>query len=190
MQTSSAQRRSSKVVTYLRLPVLLATAMMTMGSGMGAGGCGSSGPSKPDCTSGCEISGTYTLTFEDTSELPEGCRRLEATLPTEPMVIRHQYDSSNDWFNIDIGQRWLTGFFKGNGGRKVEASGNHHTNTFGVIHEFELEGTLDAVPETTTMPLTLTGTYRVKDSGNSFSEYEDYDCDVRRAFTAVRVVKE
>ncbi|WP_206875559.1 hypothetical protein [Corallococcus exiguus] len=89
-----------------------------------------------------------------------------------------------------MGQWWLSGHFKGNGGRKVESNGDHHANTDGNLHEFELGGTLDAVSGDHPHTPDPDGPYRVKDSGNTFSSYTDDRCDVRRAFTAVRVVKE
>nr|QLH55462.1 hypothetical protein [Myxococcus fulvus] len=186
MPAEVAPRRSSQALKFLRIPVLVSLAMLTSGSGMGGAGC--SGPDLGrECTSHCQIIGTWQLTFDDTSEFPADCLAVDARLPTEPVVISWMYEELDGDFHARVGQRTLQGQYFGGGELRLEASGNHFVTNKGQLHVYALKGRLDAVPESASLPLTWRGTYKVERGPTNPTGFEDYECEVTRSFTATRV---
>lgn len=186
MRTLASERRASKPWKYLRLPLLAIVSTMSMGSGMGSTGC--NGPDLGrECLSDCQILGTYELTFDDTSEFPAGCLSVEARLPTEPLVISWMYEETDGEFYARVGERLMRGNYYGGGEPRMKASGHHAVTGHGQVHVYTLDGRLDAVPSSTSTPLTWKGTYKVERGNTNPPAYAEYKCKVTRTFTATRV---
>ncbi len=169
--------RSPKVVTFLRIPVLVAVGMMTMGSGMGNPGCGSS--SYSDCEEGCAISGTYAVQFADTSPPGEGCEALGQGLPAGPLVL----SLSGTYVTGQLGDDYLSGYYHGEPSRELNftLAQNQPVRLERIL---TIESTVRApAPHSDTDASTIEGQYEVK-----LSSLDDgsVKCLIRRSFTATR----
>ncbi|MCP3064470.1 hypothetical protein LXT21_37425 [Myxococcus sp. K38C18041901] len=103
----------SRGKAYLRVPLLLVTAVLSMGSGMGNPGC-SSGDDDVDviapeaCESGCAISGAYVFRFQDTTPLSADCGQVGVVLPEGERVVVVQNGREVD-IKGTLGEVALTG---------------------------------------------------------------------------------
>ncbi|NNB85151.1 hypothetical protein HJC10_04080 [Corallococcus exiguus] len=174
---SPRSARSPKAVTFLRIPVLLAVGMMTMGSGMGNPGCGGSNYSV--CESGCAIGGTYTLQFADTSPPGEVCETLGLGLPTGPLELTRSGRTvsagldgmklSGD-YDFDEADRPLTLY----GTKSVTSTRTYSGSIKSAV--------ATPAPETETDTSVITGEYELIGT----SEDNSLRCHIKRNFTATR----
>ncbi|WP_223635956.1 hypothetical protein [Corallococcus sp. EGB] len=176
---SSRGTRSSKVVTFLRIPVLVAVGLVTMGSGMVSPGCGGSS-THPDGEDGCAISGTYAVQLADTSPPGEGCEALGERLPTGPLVLNL---SAGSYVTGKFGDDSLSTDYYGEPFRELEF-GTMRNLSEQVQRTFSIEATVRApAPRTDTDASTLEGRYEAKltsvDGGS-------VKCLIQRDFTATR----
>ncbi|QSQ14813.1 hypothetical protein [Myxococcus landrumensis] len=97
----------------LRLPLLMVTALMSMGSGMGNPGCGDD--ERPTtCERGCAVSGTYVMRFQDTTSLGPDCGMAGVILPEgEQLILNREGNSPN--VTARLGSVGLIGEYFGTG---------------------------------------------------------------------------
>ncbi|RKG68791.1 hypothetical protein D7W79_33715 [Corallococcus exercitus] len=178
MHTESPRStRSSKAVTFLRVPVLLAAGMMTMGSGMGNPGCGSS---YPDCEEGCAIEGTYTLQFADTSPPGGGCERLGVGLPKGPLVL----NVSDGYVTGELDGITLSTYYYGEPSRKLDFSVSQLLTDQKLDRTIRITSTVAAPsPRSSTDRSVIEGEYELRLAS---SENIDLQCFIQRNFTATR----
>ncbi|MGE6761342.1 hypothetical protein ACQKGO_25215 [Corallococcus interemptor] len=175
---SPRSARSRKAVTFLRIPVLLAVGMMTMGSGMGNPGC-NSGPS--GCDEGCAIAGTYQLQFTDSSPPGQDCEAWGLGLHTGPMVLA--FDNPN--LTTTLNDAEVRGLYYGEpyysvflyGSQRLPGSNEYYAITI------DAEVTSPA-PNKGSAPSVIEGEYKLE-----LSPYGDAGtpgCLIQRHFTATR----
>ncbi|AFE06646.1 hypothetical protein COCOR_05904 [Corallococcus coralloides DSM 2259] len=175
---SSRSARSPKAATFLRIPVLLAVGMMTMGSGMGNPGCGSSSP--PDCEEGCAIEGTYTLQFADSSPPGEGCEALGFGLPQGPLVLT----LSDSYVTAKFGDETLSAYYEGEPARRLYFSTAQYLTEKKVRRTVRIDSTVAAPsPRSATDRSVIEGTYDLEILA---SEDNSVKCHIKRNFTATR----
>ncbi|RKH54051.1 hypothetical protein D7X55_21270 [Corallococcus sp. AB049A] len=173
---SPRSARSPKAVTFLRIPVLIAVGMMTMGSGMGNPGCSSS---TPECDEGCAIGGTYTFQLEDTSPPGEGCVALGLELPKGPLVLT----TSDSYVSGNIDDQYLSTYYEGEPSRTLDFSYAQRIGE-GLERRFEMKSTVAAPsPRKETDRSVIQGEYMLK-----IFAVEDgsVKCLIQRKFTATR----
>ncbi|RKG93676.1 hypothetical protein [Corallococcus terminator] len=178
---SPLSSRPSKFVPVLRIPVLLATALMTMGSGMGNPGCGSgssSSPAEPTCEKGCAIAGSYQLAFDDASPLPDGCKAMNVTLPRGPLELSY----ANTELTATLNGVDLSGYYYGAPDLTFLLGGSHDV-TDKTWYHVSLKADVSPSPETDATPVTLRGTYEVS---TYTSEENGPACVFRRTYKAYR----
>ncbi|MBZ4373855.1 hypothetical protein [Corallococcus sp. AS-1-6] len=176
---SPRSARSPKAVTFLRIPVLLAVGMMTMGSGMGNPGCG--GNTYPDCEEGCAIAGTYTLQFEDTSPPGEGCEALGQRLPQGPLVLTM---TGGSYITTRFGDDELSTHYSGEPARRLDFSTARILTEEKVRRTLDIRSTVAApAPRSDTDSSRIEGEYTLE----LFStEDSSVKCLIQRNFTATR----
>ncbi|GMU08609.1 MULTISPECIES: hypothetical protein [Corallococcus] len=176
---SPRSARSLKAVTFLRVPVLLAVGMMTMGSGMGNPGCGS-GSSIPDCKEGCAIEGTYTLQFADTSPPGGGCERLGVGLPQGPLVL----EAAAGYVTGRLDGVTLTTYYSGEPSRKLDFAVGQFLTDQKLDRNIRITSTVAAPsPRSPTDRSVIEGKYVLELAS---SENIDLKCFIERDFTATR----
>ncbi|MCP3137345.1 hypothetical protein [Pyxidicoccus xibeiensis] len=169
----SGSSQSNSRARQLRLPLLLLTGLLSMGSGMGNPGCGTE--SGPGCEDGCYVEGTWDLTYPDTSPLPVECA---LGLPTGPLTITRAASS----LIATADDRILKGQFTGRGDTTFYLWGRMETgSTLADSYSFTFDGELSQSPQSKQEPLTWKGTYSLYDSTSG-----NEGCKVERAFTATR----
>ncbi|MFY2563313.1 hypothetical protein ACN469_37295 [Corallococcus terminator] len=170
-------------VKHLRIPLLLVTAVLSMGSGMGNPGCG--GTSDNKCRGDCAIDGSYVLRFEDTRPVSAACDMAGVTLPEGALLV---IDREGDTTAVyaTLGDVQLTGNYYGSSYTGVSLSGG---KTFqgreGPTSElrFLLDGSFDEAPARDDTRAVFSGTY----SANQVNVPSGMpSCDVSRRFTATR----
>lgn len=170
-------------VKHLRIPLLLVTAALSMGSGMGNPGCG--GTSESRCDKGCAIDGTYVIRFADTRSLGADCATAGATLPEgEALVIRREGTSTD--VNASLGDLQLTATYYGgsytlmtlSGGRTVQGREEPASEL-----RYSFTGAFDEAPERTDTPAVFSGTFAVSRVNVPAGAPP---CEVSRNFTAKR----
>jgi hypothetical protein len=176
--------RAPKAAPFLRVPVLLAMGLVSMGSGMGNPGCGGSsgGPPSPTtfCDSGCAIEGTYALQFEDGSALGDECAALNVALPTDTVLVLDKQVDALPHFTTLGGAR-LSGHFYGAPttlGLYGYAPGTPEGKSVSIALEMEVPA---PGPETHEEPLVFQGVYTLKTVPSNTP-----NCSVTRRFTATR----
>jgi hypothetical protein len=173
--------RSLKSKTFLRIPVLLAVGLMTMGSGMGNPGCGSSSSpsSEPECEGGCAISGSYTLQLADTSPVGADCEALGLGLPQGPLVVALSGTTATatlDGVNLSTP-------YHGEPSRRLNLAGTKALSDTD-YYTLEFVATVAApAPRSDTDPSTLEGEYKLESYAQ---DRTDPKCVIRRVFTATR----
>ncbi|WP_338261791.1 hypothetical protein [Corallococcus caeni] len=179
MHTESPRSaRSSKAMTFLRVPVLLAVGMMTMGSGLGNPGC-NSGPS--ECEDGCAIAGSYHLQFTDSSPPGADCEALGLGLPTGPLVLAFD----NPTVTTTLNDVELTGLYFGEYRLDLSLYGNQPLPDDKGYYSVQLEARMLApAPDKASAPASIEGEY-------ALTVYPDSDagipkCSIKRNFTATR----
>jgi hypothetical protein len=171
--TSVAARRP------VSLSLLALTGLLSMGSGYG-GNSGCSPSDSPDCTELCSVEGSYQLTFEDTSPLPQACREHNLALPTGALVISRD----DGQLTIPLHDVEVEGSYFGQDSSYISLRGSRPLPTpMGHNLIVSLEGRFDPQPETISEPSVLKGTYKIYTPKPSET---DLPCDVTRAFTATR----
>ncbi|MHA7632905.1 hypothetical protein [Corallococcus sp. M7] len=179
---SSRSARSPKAVSFLRIPVLLAVGMMTMGSGMGNPGCGSSsgGDDSPFvCEGGCAISGTYTVQYTDTSPPEDGCRKLGFDLPTGPLVLSlNGINVTGTFAGLE-----LEAHYTGGSSRELDLLGARKvTETTG--YSIRMNSTVAApAPQSSSDRSVIEGTFELN---AATSDDGGTECKILRNFTATR----
>lgn len=171
-------------VRYVRLPLVVLTALLTMGSGWGNPGCSGGGDEEleNDCLKGCEIQGTYQLTFEDSRPLGPECDAAGLSLPSGPLVLTR--DSKHDGtITTTVGGVTLEGSYWGFPNRSLllEATAEK-PGPEGRTISFTLRfrGDFAQGPERASEPATYSGTFTLE------QWTEGPRCVVERAFTATR----
>lgn len=168
---------SRGTLKYFRLPLLLVTGLMTLGSGMGNPGCGT-GDSGPACDDGCYVEGTWRMTYADTSPLPPGCLAEDVVTPPESVTLNR--------FSSDLmghaGDLVLRGSYYGRGNLNLYVWADRQGNSgTAPEHRYYIDGELSKKAERPGEPLTWTGTFKVlPETGGGGT------CLVERAFTATR----
>lgn len=157
----------------LRIPLLLAVGVMTMGSGMGNPGCGSS--SVPDCEN-CDIQGTYPLVFEVTSPLQQGCTDLGLTLPTELIIQR---EGNSGYITGQLLGQPLYGTMYESTNTSLQLS-TETSAPDGTGYALIVSGRFSEEARTDTQPLTFSGEFQI------FSRDTAEKCEVDRLFTSTR----
>ncbi|CAM4239651.1 hypothetical protein [Corallococcus exiguus] len=175
---SPRSARSPKAVTFLRIPVLIAMGMMTMGSGMGNPGCG--GDSYNVCESGCAIGGTYTLQFADTSPPGDACDALGLGLPTGSLMLMRSGRS----ISASLGGMPLSGYYEfSEPSRTLTLSGTQSVTSTTWYFVRVKSAVAAPAPETETDSSVIEGEYELT-SGSS--EETSVKCIIQRKFTATR----
>ncbi|WP_342374568.1 hypothetical protein NVS55_24840 [Myxococcus stipitatus] len=169
---------------YLRLPLLLVTAVLSMGSGMGNPGCGDD--ARPTtCERGCAVSGTYVMRFEDTSSLGPDCGTAGVTLPEgEELVLKREGSSPTVLARLEgiglVGEYFGTGYSNLTLRAGVQTHGRDEPMS---ELEYELDGYFDHGPMREDEAVRFVGTFSVSrvnvPSGAP-------GCVVNRRFTATR----
>ncbi|QAT87158.1 hypothetical protein EJ065_5625 [Corallococcus coralloides] len=174
---SPRSARSPKAVTFLRIPVLLAVGMMTMGSGMGNPGCGSG---VPECEEGCAIAGTYTLQFADSSPPGAGCEALGFGLPQGPLVLT----LSDSYVTAKFGDETLSTYYEGEPSRALDFSTAQYLTEKNVRRTVLIDSTVAAPsPRSATDRSVIEGEYDLEILS---SEDNRVKCHIKRNFTATR----
>jgi hypothetical protein len=175
---SPRSARSPKAVTFLRIPVLLAVGMMTMGSGMGNPGC-NSGPS--ECEEGCAIAGTYQLQFTDSSPPGQDCEAWGLGLHTGPMELA--FDNPN--LTTTLNEAELRGLYYGEPYYSVYLYGSRYDPDIKQYYAITLEAKVTApAPDKASAPSVIEGEYKLE-----LEPYGDAGmpgCLIQRHFTATR----
>ncbi|NTX08364.1 hypothetical protein [Myxococcus sp. CA040A] len=187
----SREKKSPTAVTYLRVPLLLVTAMLTMGSGMGNPGCGS-GDDKDDddigperCESGCAISGAYVFRFQDATPLSADCGLLGVSLPEGERVVVVQKGSEVD-ITATLGELQLTGSHYGSTTKHIVLRAIVQLQRReGPPTEllYLIEGQFTEGPESVDAPASFSGTFNANHVNTVAG---DPECRVVRRFTATR----
>ncbi|NPC69146.1 hypothetical protein D7Y27_24615 [Corallococcus sp. AB004] len=180
---SPRSARSPKAVTFLRIPVLLAVGMMTMGSGMGNPGCGSSSSGDDDspfvCEGGCAIAGTYTVQFADTSPPDAACEKMGLGLPTGPLMLSLSGIRARGTF---AGAE-LEANYTGGASRGLDLLGTRQV-TATTAYSVRMNSTVAApAPESSTDRSVIEGTFELN---GSTSDDGGSTCKIQRNFTATR----
>lgn len=170
-------------VKHLRVPLLLVTAALSMGSGMGNPGCGDISDNK--CSGDCAIDGTYVIRFEDPSPLGANCGLAGVTLPEgERLIIDREGDTTA--VHATLGDVQLTGNYYGGTYTGLSLSGG---TTFqgreGPPSEMRLlfSGYFEEAPSREDSRAVFTGSF----SANRVNVPEGAPpCEVYRQFTATR----
>lgn len=179
---SSGSGALRSTVRSVRLPLVVLTALLTMGSGWGNPGCGSGGEDvEYDCLEGCEIQGTYQLTYEDTSPLGPDCDKISAALPPGPLVLER--DGRNDSFvTTRVAGMQLQGTYLGVPDRNLLLEGAGILGTSGAFVRLRFDGAFPSGPQSASEPATFSGTFALEQDADSSGQR----CVVTRAFTATR----
>ncbi|MFP2898209.1 hypothetical protein [Corallococcus sp. 4LFB] len=179
MHTESPRSaRSLKAVTFLRVPVLLAMGMMTMGSGLGNPGC-NSGPS--ECEDGCAIAGSYHLQFTDSSPPSADCEALGLGLPTGPLVLAFD----NPTVTTTLNDVELTGLYFGEHSLSLNLYGNRLLPDDKGFYSVRLEAkVLAPAPDKASAPASIEGEYEL--AVHPASDAGIPECLIQRNFTATR----
>ncbi|WP_434299460.1 hypothetical protein [Corallococcus exiguus] len=170
--------RSPKAVTFLRIPVLLAVGMMTMGSGLGNPGC-NSGPD--ECEDGCAIAGTYQLQFTDSSPPGADCEAWGLGLPTGPLVLAFD----NPTVTTTVNDAELRGLYYGECSLSLNLFGTRTLPDNQGYYSVSLEAkVLEPAPAKASAPASFEGEYEltVEPSGDAGMA----GCRIKRNFTATR----
>ncbi|WP_434383771.1 hypothetical protein [Melittangium boletus] len=188
MSTSSQRPGPQSARFPLRLPLIAMLGVMTMGSGLGNPGCGSSDhtPSPPAiCDDTCDvIAGTYALTFPKL-QLVGDCERLGLKLPTEMKFARDGEAVKGSMSDIPLAGRYEPGtrpriVIEGESTQKL-ADGNMHRLSASIVGQF------NTVPASASAPSTYTGhyySYRLAPQGEPS---DNVRCDISADFTATRI---
>lgn len=176
---SSRGTRSPKVVTFLRIPVLVSVGLMTMGSGMGNPGC-NSGPS--ECEDGCAIAGTYQLQFTDSSPPSEDCEAWGLGLPTGPLVLAFDV---NPTVTTTLNDVELRGLYYGEYNLSFSLYGNRSLSDSQGFYSVSIDARMLApAPHKASAPATIEGEYELK--LEPYGDAGTPGCLIRRSFTATR----
>ncbi|HEX8438992.1 hypothetical protein [Archangium sp.] len=176
----------------LRLPLLAMLGAMTMGSGLGNPGCGSSGNDStpyvpPVCDGTCDaMAGTYRLSFQSEGPLGADCDKLGMKLPAEL-----EFSRNGDTLKGTVSRVELTGaYYPGASqppnislaGEKAMtlADGRNH------LVRVSINGQFKTVPASTQEPSTFTGTYYAFRIPLVEEPEGGLKCDIVRMFTATR----
>jgi len=185
--TSPGHTRRPSLVRYVRLPLLALTALLTMGSGMGNPGCNSSDEDvQVDCVNGCEIQGTYQLTFEDTAPLGPECDELSLSLPAGPLVLARPDADDGAVVTATVGDVAISGTYLGFPNRNLYLDGTgtrQLSGTQSVGYKLAFDGSFSRGPERASDPVTFSGTFTLEQQN---SDGDGALCTVQRAFTATR----
>jgi|GEM_PF-5977378 len=170
-------------VKHLRIPLLLVTAALSMGSGMGNPGCGSSSDNK--CRGDCAIDGTYVIRFEDTTSLGTNCAQAGLTLPEgAQLLITREGDTTI--VRASLGELQLTGDYYGGSYTGMSLSGRK-TVQFNEQPDSELSyflnGYFEEAPARGDTPAVFSATYSASRVNVPAGEPA---CEVYRRFTATR----
>jgi hypothetical protein len=160
---------------YLRLPLLLLTGLVAMGSGGGNPGCGGKSNSGYPCDEGCFLAGTWELTYADTSPLPQECLDAGLALPQGPLVISNGVGT---YITGTASGQPLSGHYHGD--TSLSLTGNLHSASLSLWYAIAFNGDFSKTPERSDEPLTWTGTVHIAPPGSADP------CRVQRAFTATR----
>lgn len=186
----SRGKKSPNAVAYLRVPLLLVTAVLSMGSGMGNPGCGSDGDDddvvEPErCESGCAISGAYMFRFQDPTPLSADCGRVGVSLPEGKSVVVVQKGTEVD-ITATLGELQLTGSHYGSTPKSivlravVELRRREGPPTEML---YLIEGDFAEAPESLDAPASFSGTFN---ASHVNTVEGDPECRVVRRFTATR----
>ncbi|RKH57204.1 hypothetical protein D7W81_31775 [Corallococcus aberystwythensis] len=170
-------------MTFLRIPVLLAVGMMTMGSGMGNPGCGSSSSGGGDspfvCEGGCAIAGSYTFQFADTSPVDEACQKLGLGLPKGPLVL----ELRDIFATATLDGADLEAHYTGEPLRDLDLLGTRQL-TETTAYSLRLQSTVVApAPRSASDGSKIEGTYELNGAS---SGPDGVSCRIKRNFTATR----
>jgi hypothetical protein len=178
--------RRSSIVRYTRLPLLALAATLSMGSGMGNPGCGDE-DLEVDCVGGCEIQGTYQLTFTDTSPLGPECDELSVSLPTGPLVLTRELEDDDAIVTSTLGDVELSGSYLGIASKSLFLSGTGRTALLSgnqtVTYKLVFDGSFASDPKRASDPATFSGTFTLEQQE---LDGDGASCTVSRAFTATR----
>ncbi|MBN8226573.1 hypothetical protein JYK02_03520 [Corallococcus macrosporus] len=175
---SPRSARSPKALTFLRVPVLLAVGMMTMGSGMGNPGCGSS--SVPDCEEGCDIGGTYQLQFADPSPPGGQCETWGAGVPQGPLVL----EEANGYITATLDGITLSTYYSGEPSRKLDFAVGQRLTDKKLDRTVRITSTVAAPsPSSSTDRSVIEGEYVLELVS---TENTALKCLIQRNFTATR----
>jgi hypothetical protein len=177
--------RHPSPIRYVRLPLLALTALLTMGSGMGNPGC-SDEDLEVDCVGGCEIQGTYQLTFTDTSPLGAECDELSLSLPTGPLVLTRELEDDDAIVTAELGDVSLSGSYLGIASKSLFLSGTgtkQLAGNQGVTYKLVFDGGFASDPKRASDPATFSGTFTLE---QQTSDGDGALCTVQRAFSATR----
>ena len=172
-----APTTSRSPLKYLRrVPLLLVTGLLTMGSGGGNPGC--SGSYEPCEDNDCFVEGTWRFTFTDTSPLPQECSKTGAALPTGPMEVTRAESAVTG----TVGDLVVTGAYSGGSFTDLPLSGDQRVGVVGASRiVYSYSGSLSTSPKSVQESVTWTGRlsiYRERTPEGA--------CDVTREFTATR----
>lgn len=159
-----------------RVPLLLLTGLLTMGSGGGNPGCG--GGARPCEDNDCFVEGTWSFTFTDTRPLPPECARTGAALPSGPMELTRAESAVTG----TVGDLVVTGGYSGGSNTAFFLSGDQRTGTVGASRiVYSYSGNLSTSPKSVQEPVTWTGRLFIYRESTP-----EGACDVTREFTATR----
>ncbi|WP_338865472.1 hypothetical protein [Myxococcus stipitatus] len=171
-------------VKRLRIPLLLLTAALSMGSGMGNPGCGDDDP-PTTCERGCAIGGTYVMRFQETSSLGPDCGLAGVILPEGAPLVLTREGSSPD-VTATLGDVTLRGQYFGLGHGSLILRGTHQVRgreePMSEL-EYTLEGSFDHGPTRADEAVSFTAAFSV--SRVNVPERAP-GCIVSRRFTATR----
>lgn len=172
--TSTGSVRHPSLFKRLRIPLLLVVGVMTMGSGMGNPGCGSS--SVPDCEEGCNIQGTYALSFVMDNPVPRSCSDLGLTLPSVLVIER---EGNSGYVSGQLLDHRLTGTLYESTNTSLQLS-TETTAPDGTGIAITVTGDFSEEARTATQPLRYSGwlSFHSRDAAEK--------CSVASTFTAFR----
>lgn len=177
---ASRSARSTKAVTFLRIPVLLAVGMMTMGSGLGNPGC-NSGPS--ECDEGCAIAGTYQLQFTDSSPPGQDCEAWGLGLPTGPMELA--FDNPNVTTTLHDAE--VRGLYYGEPYYGLSLYGSRLLPDSKGFYSVTIDARVAApAPNKASAPSVIEGEYELELNPYGYGDAGTPECLIRRHFTATR----
>ena len=162
-------------VKYLRLPLLLLTGVLSMGSGMGNPGCGG-GDSEPACVDDCFIEGTWDISYAYPSQLPRECLEAGVVLPTGPLEITRTHAN----ITATVGDLVIDGVYSGGGFDNLSLSGLQDAGSAPHRHRFRYSGTLSPLPSSKDKPLSWVGTFNISPFDS------EGPCVAELGFTATR----
>ncbi|MCY1002746.1 hypothetical protein OWM54_36915 [Myxococcus sp. MISCRS1] len=181
----------SRGKTYLRVPLLLVTAVLSMGSGMGNPGCDSGDDdvdviAPEECEFGCAVSGAYVFRFQDTTPLSAECGQVGVSLPEGERVVVVQNGREVD-IQGTLGEVPLTGshYKVGEDKHLVLRAVVELRRREGPPTEllYLIEGVFAEPPERLDAPASFSGTFN---ASHVKTMDGDPECRVVRRFTATR----